>query len=161
MYINQFSRSVVSHSLWPHESQHTRPPCPSPSPGVHSDSRPLSPWCQPAISSSVIQSWIFIVRTDAKAPILWPPDVKNWLIGKDLGAGKDWRQEEKAMTEDEMAGWHHKLDEHESEWTLGVGDGQGGLVCCDSWGHKESDTTELLNWTNQTELIIHIVVCIC
>ena len=89
------------------------------------------------------QSWIFIGRTDAEAEtlILWPPDVKNWLIGKDSDAGKDWGQEEKRTTEDEMAGWHHRLNRHESEWTSGVGDGQGGLVCCDSWGRKESDMT--------------------
>ena len=95
------------------------------------------------------QSWVFIRRTDAKAetPILWPPHVKSWLIGKDPNAGKDWGQEEKGTTEDEMAGWHHWLDGHESGWTLGVGDGQGGLACCDSWGHKELDTTEWLNWT--------------
>ena len=96
------------------------------------------------------QSWIFIRRTDAEAetPILWPPNVKNWLIWKDPDAGKDWRRwEEKGMTEDEMVGWHHQLYGHESEWTPGVGDGQGGLVCCDSWGRKESDTTERLNWT--------------
>ena len=91
------------------------------------------------------QSWIFIGRTGAETPILWPPDAKTWLIGKDPDAGKDWRQEEKGMTEDEMAGWHHWLDGRESGWTLGVGNGQGGLACCDSWGHKESDTTEWLN----------------
>ena len=91
--------------------------------------------------------------TDAEAatPILWPPHVKSWLIGKDPDAGRDWRQEEKGMTKDEIAGWHHRLDGHESEWTLGVGDGQGGLACCDSWGSKESDMTEL-NWT---ELILY------
>ena len=95
------------------------------------------------------QSWVFFGRTDAKAetPILWPSDVKSWLIGKDSDAGRDWGQEEKGTTEDEMAGWHHWLDGRESEWTLGVGDGQGGLACCDSWGHKESDMTERLNWT--------------
>ena len=94
-------------------------------------------------------SWIFIGRTDAEAktPVLWPPDVKSWLTGKDPDAGKDWRQEEKGTTEDEMAGWHNWLDGHESEWTPGVGDGQGGLACCDSWGRKELDTTERLNWT--------------
>ena len=94
------------------------------------------------------QSWIFIGRTDAEAEtrILWPPDAKSWLIGKDSVAGRDWGQEEKGMTE-EMAGWHHWLDGCESEWTPGVGDGQGGLVCCNSWGHNESDTTEGLNWT--------------
>ena len=95
------------------------------------------------------QSWVFIGRTDAEVetPILWPPHAKSWLIGKDSDAGRDWGQEENGMTEDEMAGWHHQLDGHEFEWTPGVGDGQGGLACCDSWGHKESDTTERLNWT--------------
>ena len=82
-----------------------------------------------------------------KLLIFWSPHVKSWLIGKDFDAGRDWGQEEKGMTEDEMAGWHYWLDGHEFDWTLGVGDGQGGLVCCDSWGHKESDTTEQLNWT--------------
>ena len=81
-----------------------------------------------------------------KLQILWPPDAKNWLIGKDPDAGEDWRLG-KGMTEDEMAGWHHWLDGHEFEWTLGVGDGQGGLACCSSWGLKESDMTEQLNWT--------------
>ena len=95
------------------------------------------------------QLWIFIGRTDAEteAPILWPPDVKSWLIGKDLNEGKDWGQEEKGMTEDEMVRWPHRLNGHEFEWTLGVGDRQGGLVCCGPWGHKESDMTEWLNWT--------------
>ena len=95
------------------------------------------------------QSWIFIGRTDAKAeaPILWPPDAKNWLIGKDPDAGKDWGQEETGMTEDEMVGWHHRLDGHGFEWTLGVGDGQGGLVCCDSWGLRvRHDCATGLNW---------------
>ena len=95
------------------------------------------------------QSWVFIGRTDAEAetPILGPPHAKSWLIGKDSDAGRGWRQEKKGTTEDEMAGWHHWLDGHESKWTPGVGDGQGGLVCCDSWGCKESDTTEWLKWT--------------
>ena len=75
----------------------------------------------------------------------WPPHAKSWLIGKDPDAGRDWGQE-KGTTEDEMAGMHHRLDGHGSEWTLGVGDGQGGLVCCNSWSHKELDTTERLNW---------------
>ena len=83
----------------------------------------------------------------AETPVLWPLDVKNWLIWKDPDVGKDGRRKEKGKTEDEMAGWHHWLNGHESEWTLGVGDGQGGLVCCNSWGHNESDTTEQLNWT--------------
>ena len=93
------------------------------------------------------QSWVFIRRTDAEAetPILWPPDAKSWLIGKDPDARRDWGQEQKGMTEDEMAGWHHQLDGHESEWTPGVGDRQGGLACYDSWGHKESDTIEQLD----------------
>ena len=84
--------------------------------------------------------------------LLWPPHVKSWLIGKDCDAGRNWGQEEKETTQDEMAGWHHWLDGHESEWTPGVGDGQGGLACCDSWGRKESDTTERLNWTKQKVL---------
>ena len=96
------------------------------------------------------QSWIFTGRTDAEAesPILWPPDAKSWLLGKDPDAGKDWRWEEKGMTEDEMVGWHHQLDGHEFEQVSGVGNGQGSLACCSSWGHKESDTTEQLNWTD-------------
>ena len=100
------------------------------------------------------QSWIFIGRTYAKAesPIRWPPDVKNWLIGKDPDAGQDWRQE-KGTTEDEMVGWHHWLNAHEFEWTLGVGDGQGGLVCCSPWGCKELDMTEL-NWASMQNFSI-------
>ena len=95
------------------------------------------------------QSWIFIGRTDVKAetPILWPPHANSWLIWKDPGAGKDWGQEEKGTTEDEMVGWHHRLNGHEFGWTSGVGDGQGGLTCCGSWGGKELDTAERLNWT--------------
>ena len=95
------------------------------------------------------QPWVFLGRTDAKAetPILSPPHAKSWLIGKDPDAGKDWGQEEKETTEDEKAGWHHRLDGREFEWNLGVGDGQGGLACCDSWGRKELDTTKRLNWT--------------
>ena len=94
------------------------------------------------------QSWVFIGRTDAEAetPILWPPYAKSWLIWKDPDAGKDWGQE-KGMTEDEMVGWHHWHNGHGFGWTPGVGDGQGGPACCGSWGHKDSDTTEGLNWT--------------
>ena len=101
------------------------------------------------------QPWDFFGRNDAKAetPVLWPPHAKSWLIGKDSDARWDWGQEEKGTTEDEMAGWHHGLDEHESEWTQGDGDEQGGLACCDSWGHRESDTTECLNWTELTQII--------
>jgi len=100
------------------------------------------------------QPWDFFGRNDAKAeaPVLWPPHVKNWLIGKDCDAGRDLGQEEKGTTEDEMAGWHHWLDGREFEWTPGDGDGQGGLACCDSWYHKESDVTEWLNWTELNEL---------
>ena len=89
-----------------------------------------------------------MLKLKAKAPVLWPPHAKSWLIGKDCDAGRNWGQKEKGTTEDEMAGWHHWLDGHESEWTLGVGDGQGGLACCDSWGRKESNTTEQLHWTS-------------
>ena len=96
-------------------------------------------------------SWVFIGRTDAEAetPILWPPDVKNWLTRKDPDAGKDWRQEGKGMTENGMVGWHHQLDGHEFEQVPGVGDRQGSLVCCSPWGCKELDMTELLNWTER------------
>ena len=95
------------------------------------------------------QSWVCTRRTDVEAetPILWPPDVKSWLIWKDPDAGRDWGQEEKGRKEDEMVGLHHRLNGHRFGWTPGVGDGQGGLACCGSWGHKESDMTEQLNWT--------------
>ena len=97
------------------------------------------------------KSWVFTGRTDAEAPILWSPDAKSWLIGKDPDAGKDWGQEEKRTTEDEMGGWHHRLDGYEFEQALGVGDGQGGLVCCSPWRCKESDITEWLNWKQSFE----------
>jgi len=92
-------------------------------------------------------SWAGRTDVEAETPTLWPPDAKSWLIGKDPDARKDWGQEEKGTTENEMVGWHHWLNGHEFGWTLGVGHGQGGLVCYSSWGHKESDTTEWLNWT--------------
>ena len=99
------------------------------------------------------QSRMFIGRTDAEAEaealILWSPDAKNWLPGKNSDAGKDWRQEEKGTIEDKMVGWHYWLNGHEFEQALGVGDGQGSLVCCSPWGHKESDTSERMNWTKQ------------
>ena len=103
-------------------------------------------------------SWIFIGRTDAEAetPVLWLPDGKNWLIGKDPDAGKDWKQEKKGMTEDEMVGWHHWLDGHEFEQALGVGDGEGSLECCGLWGSKELDMNKWLNWT---ELSIPLYIC--
>ena len=101
------------------------------------------------------QSWVLCGRPDAKAetPVLWPPDAKSWLIGKEPDAGRDWGQEEKGTTEDEMAGWHHRLDRREFDWTPGAGDEHGGLACCISWGLKESDMTEQLNWT---EPISHV-----
>jgi len=107
------------------------------------------------VYSLCIEDFIYIyiyiythTHTYAKAetPVLWPPHAKSWLIGKDSDAGRDWGQEEKGTTEDEMAGWHHRLDGRESGWTPGVGDGQEGVACCDSWGGKESDTTEWPNW---------------
>ena len=100
------------------------------------------------------QFWGFFGRNDTKAEtqVLWPPHVKSWLIGKDSDAGRDWGQEKKGRTEDEMAEWHHRLDGCESKWTPGVGDGQGGLACCDSWGHKKLDMTEWLNGTELTYL---------
>ena len=101
------------------------------------------------------QSWVFIGRTDVEAetPILWPPDAKSWLIWKDPDTGKDWGQEEKGMTEDEMVGWHHRLNAHGFGWTPGVGDGQGGLACCDSWGCKESHMTD---WTELKQMGIKL-----
>ena len=95
------------------------------------------------------QSWVFTGRNDVQdeTPILWPPDAKSWLIGKDPDAGKDWGQEEKETTEDEIVGWRHQLNGHGFGWTLGVCDGQGGLECCSSWGRKELDKTVQLNWT--------------
>ena len=102
------------------------------------------------------QSWIFIGRTDAEAenPLLWPPDAKNWLIGKDPDAGKDWRQEEKGMTEVELVRWHHWLNGHEFGWTLGAGDGQEGLVCCGSWGRKELGTNYLNKYFTKEDISI-------
>ena len=104
------------------------------------------------------QPWVFFGRIDAEAetPELWPPDAKGWLIGKDSDAGRDWGQEEKGMTEDEMAGWYHQFNGHEFGWTPGVGDGQGGLACCYSSGLKESDTIEWLNWTELKYMLIAI-----
>ena len=109
------------------------------------------------------QSWVFIGRMDVEAetPIHWPPHAKSWLIGKDPNAGRDWGQEQKGMTEDEMAGWHHWLDGRESEWTLGVDDRQGGLACCDSWSCTEKDRTERVNWTELNWWMIHSFQSLC
>ena len=122
------------------------------------------PWTARRSNQSILKEtspeW-FIGRTQAEAetetPVLWPPDAKNWLIGKDPDAGKDWRQEEKGMTEDEMVGGHHWLNQHEFELALGVGEGQGSLACCSPRGHKQSDLTEQLNWTE----LIFIVFLLC
>ena len=133
----------------------------------HKESWALKNWCfQTVVLEKTLESpfdckeirpvsikrnkpWIFIGRTDAETgtPILWPPDAKSRLIGKDPDAGKDWRQEEKGDTEDEMVGRHHQLNGHELEQTPGYSEGQGSLACCRPWDHKESDTTEWLNWT--------------
>ena len=104
------------------------------------------------------QSWLFFGSNDAKAetPVFWPPHAKSWLIGKDSAVGRDWGQEEKGKTEDEMAGWHHRFDGCEFEWTPGDGDGQGGLACCDSWGCKELDMTKRLNWTELNAITNHL-----
>ena len=106
------------------------------------DSKEIQP-----VHSEEDQRWVFFGRNDAKAetPVLWPPHAKSWLIGKDSDAGRDWGQEEKGTTEDVMAGWHHRLDGHEFEWTPGDGDGQGGLVCCDHGVAKSR--TRLSDWT--------------
>ena len=100
------------------------------------------------------QSWIFIERTDAEAeaPIHWPPDTKNWLTGKDPDAEKDWRQEEKGITEDKMVAWYHWLKGDEFEQARGDGEGQGSLVFCSPWGHKKSDTTGQLNNNNGLDI---------
>ena len=100
------------------------------------------------------QSWIFFGRTNAEAPILWPPDGKNWLIGKVPDTGKDWRWEEKGMTEIEMVGWHHWLNGHEFKQALGVGDGQGSLECHSPWDCKDSGKNEQLNWTELKIIIL-------
>ena len=104
------------------------------------------------------QPWTFIGRTDAEAPILWPPDAKSWLIGKDPDAGKDWGQEEKGVTEDEMVGWHHRLNEHEFEQTLGDSEGQGSLARCSLRAHKELGTTEWLNNKIQYIVKFHFIL---
>ena len=109
------------------------------------------PWTARRSNQSILKeiSPVFIGRTNAEAetPILWPPDAKSWLIWKDPDAGKDWRWKERGTTENEMVGWHHWLNGHEFEQVPGVGDGQGGLVCCSPWGRKGSNTTEQMNWT--------------
>ena len=107
-------------------------------------------------------SWIFIGRTDAEAEtsILWPPDVKSWLIWKDSAAGKDWGQEERGTTEDEMVGWDHWLDGHKFEQAAGTGDGLGGLACCIPWGRKELDTTEWLNWTDLSQIFYWNIIAL-
>ena len=117
------------------------------------------PWIARSSNQSILkgnQSWIFtgMIDADAEAPVLWPLGVKSWLIGKDLDARKDWGQEEKRTTEDEMVGWHHQLNGHEFKQALGVGDGQGSLARYSPWGLKESDRTKRLNWTELKSLQI-------
>ena len=111
------------------------------------------PWSARRSNQSILKeispAWVFIGRTKVETPILWPSHANSWLIGKDPDAGRDWGQEKKGTTEDEMAGWHHQIDGHEFGWNPGVGDRHGGLGCCGSWGRKESDTNE---WLNSTEL---------
>ena len=126
-------QSLSCPTLCDHRLQHTRLHCPSLSPRV----------CSNPLSIELVS--IIASDTEAETPVLWPPKAKSWLIGKAPDAGKDWRQEEKGMTEDEMVGWHHQLDGHEFEQTLGDSEGQGSLACCRSWGCKESDTIEQLN----------------
>ena len=110
------------------------------------------PWTARRSNQSILKEISPGCSLEAETPILWPPHAKSWLIGKDSDAGRDWGQEEKGMTEDEMAGGYHRLNAHEFGWTPGVGDGQGGLGCCDSWCRKELGMTERLNWT---KLIYH------
>ena len=167
----------MSDSLQPHGLQNSRLPCPSPTPRACSNSYPSSRWCHPTISSSVVPVSSCVQSLPAGPPgkpslkkfliksqfmrnrvyIFWLPDTKNWLTGKDPDAKRDLGQEEKGMREDEMVGWHHRLDGHELEWTPGVGDGQGGLACCNSWGHKRVGhnwVTELKIWKKTVDLII-------
>ena len=107
------------------------------------------PWTVRRFNQSILKE----ISPEAETPILWPPDAKNWLIWKDPDAGKDWRQEEKGTTEDEMVGWHHRLNGHEFEQALGVDDRQGSLTCCSWWGCKELDMTEQLSWTEFKEIL--------
>ena len=112
---------------------------------IHLDCKEIKP-----VNPKGNQSWIFVGRTntEAETPVLWPPDAKNWLIGKDPDAGQDWRQEEKGTTEDEMVGWHHWLDGHEFEQALGFGDRQGSLACCSPWTQFTKNQTWLSDWTD-------------
>ena len=115
-----------------------------------------------AVNPKGNQYWVFIARTDAETetPILWPPDVKNWVIWKDPDAGKDWGQEEKGTTEDEMVGWHHCLNGHEFESAPGVGDGQGGLACCSPWSRRvERNWVTALNWGKDCVSLVHCSSC--
>ena len=127
------------------------------SPTLQADSLPAEPQGKPknsGVGSLSLLQWIFLTQEiEPGTPILWPPHAKSWLTGKDSDAGRDWGQEEKGTTEDEMDGWHHRLDGHEFEWTPGVGDGQGGLGCYNSRGRKESDMTKRLNWTELNSCI--------
>ena len=147
-YSVQFSRSVISDSLQPHESQHARPPCPSPTPGVHWDSRwGLSSGCYSSCGIS-LAGMMPKLKLQYFGHLMQRVDsLEKTLMLGGIGARR------KRGQHDEMAGWHDRLNERKFEWTPGVGDGQGVLACCDSWGQKESDTTEQLNWTELNDYI--------
>ena len=120
------------------------------------------PWIARRSNQSILKEISSGYSLEGATPILWPPHVKSWLIGKDSDAGRDWGQEEKGMTEDEMPGWHHQLDGRVFEWTLGVGDGQGGLACCNSWGHRVGhDWATELNWTDPPRKMAFIYMAFC
>ena len=127
------------HKYWPKKNENSTRRRLSKNPLDSKEIKPVNPKGN--------KPWIFIRSPDAEAPILWQPDAKSQLFGKDPDAGKDWRQKEKGVTDDEMVGWHHWLKGHEFEQAPGAGDGQGDLACCSLWGRKELDTTEQLNWT--------------
>ena len=120
------------------------------------------PWTPRRSNQSILKPWDFFERNDAKAvtPVLWPPHVKSWLIGKDPDAGKDWRQEEKGIAEDYMVGLHHQLNGLQFEQALGVGDGQGSLACYSPWGCKEFNMTERLNWTERSSIRLNTLQCL-
>ena len=133
-------------------------------PGKFYGQKSLAGYCPQGCKQSDPSGWLntrIHMRELNMNVCMWPPHAKRWLIGKDPDAGREWGQEEKGTTQDEMAGWHHRLDGREFEWTPGVGDGQGGLACCDSWEHKELDMTEWLNWTELMCIHFNIIyICI-
>ena len=117
------------------------------------------PWTARRFNQSVLKEishGCSLEGLKTETPILWPPHAMSWLLGKDSDTGRDWAKEETGMTEDEMAVWHHQFDGHEFKWTPWIGDRQGGLASCDSWGHKETDTTEWLNWTELNWIVWNV-----